>query len=238
MLLSDNIRNIMLYCNIETLIHFGLSCKSIRHICDTHFWIEKFSVDDLIIITSQNNYIAWIAEYTMILRTKIMTDGILRIAPEFGLINDKYISIDIECFPNHESINFIPQELKSIVKANTIKGSLPYQLLINIHELKLIYEDCNNEDQDEDVFEYTELGSINVTLKNIHDILVTILYINEILRNSYNCNLYVQSEDYVRIRLEDNASVIYDELKCYHSRGGYPYGKWLSYWQPYLDEMF
>ena len=65
-LFIDNIKSIMLYCNIETLINIGSSCKSIRNTIDTNFWLEKFSYDDLMIIMPRDNYLDWITIYNIL----------------------------------------------------------------------------------------------------------------------------------------------------------------------------
>ena len=231
-LFIDNIKSIMLYCNIETLINIGSSCKSIRNTIDTNFWLEKFSYDDLMIIMPRDNYLDWITEYITVLRSKLITLGIFRFHSLYGLLDDIDIDINIRSFPDHESVNFITQELKNIIKANIPKGSRPCQIVIDFDKHKLIYQSYNNEDEDD----YIGLGSINITLQDIQDILIKILYINEQLRTTYSNNDHVLSEGYMSIG--DYIPLIYDQVK---------YNQWitpqykdvlLSYWELYLDEMF
>jgi len=159
----------------------------------------------------------------MILRVKILLFCVFKLS-QFYLLFGTYISININHYTNHENINFIPQELKNIIKTNKTERSKPCELLLNLIDHKLVYICSDNEDRDVDVFNYASC-SLDAILEDMQRILITVLYMNEQLR--YTCNDYIKSKYYIRISLEKDIPASYDELKFYPVTK-MPFDKWLD----------
>jgi hypothetical protein len=65
MLLSDLLHTIFLYLDLENIKSCIAVCKSFYNIFDKHYWVTKFSIDNIPIMFDSNNItnIIWIYEY-------------------------------------------------------------------------------------------------------------------------------------------------------------------------------
>src|SRR5438477_401993 len=105
-LLADNLRHIMIYCDIHSLKNINSTCTAIQKICDTCFWLDKFAFDTLPIIQCRDNYIDWIQEYGMIKNSKSRSTNLLNIALYFETNYDRVICINICNYMCYKHIKF------------------------------------------------------------------------------------------------------------------------------------
>jgi hypothetical protein len=60
---QDILYHILLYSNTREIINMSSTNKSNLHLCDNHFWIEKFKLENLYINNKYNNFTKWIKSY-------------------------------------------------------------------------------------------------------------------------------------------------------------------------------
>src|SRR5436853_3241812 len=119
-LLADNFKQIMIYCDIDSLKNINSTCTAMRKICDMHFWLDKFTFDELEIIQHRDNYIDWIHEYDMIIESKSHSHNLLNIALYFETKYDRVTCVNICNYIRYKDIKFLMTEIIDMIE--TKKG--------------------------------------------------------------------------------------------------------------------
>lgn len=236
------IKHIMIYSHINTIKCNRFNHELIQLIYDNAFWHEKFSFDELAIITPRDNFTEWISEYDLITRSKIEARGILEVTFKYAEVCGLNIRIDISVFKTHEDVNIIPSTLKELIISEKVHGSLPYELLIygpnnlalydSDQDYSLEYHDCNNGGQYGDAFDYNILKAIYMSFAQIRDILMRAVYNNKRIRSQNNAEIIY--EQYIDITDDETYPLEYYVLK--HGTGS----NWdwrLSHWNDYFNSI-
>src|SRR5205085_8888315 len=174
-ILTDNIKLIMFYSDIKTLINTCLSCKILLTICDKSFWLDKFSSDDLQIINSRTNFKDWTNEYIAIRRAKYKSTEILNASLNSDINRTrKLICINIDNFYYYGELNFLIPEIIELIKSETSSKYSPYQLHIYINKydsFEIAYRAHNK-------YTTCQYRSLAITFNEAFGIIMKAIYIN------------------------------------------------------------
>ena len=106
-LLIDNIKSIMLYCDIITIKNICLTCKLLSSINDKSFWSKKFTFDNIKIIQDRDDYMKWIYEYILSKSARVGLDNIINIVCHYEMCFERSACIKLRNFMSYIDINFV-----------------------------------------------------------------------------------------------------------------------------------